>query len=445
VALGSHEIRCYTMLDVDKEVTNDTAYGQVTGVPVWEQMTDVPLGLNERLVKDGGALGFAADSNVYVLKGNNTVEFYMYNPRLDTWFERESIPSSSSGKRKKVKAGAQLEGDASGNLYAVKGNNTPEFWKYSVAGRVWTQKDDYPSGASNRKVKGGSGLAYVAQQNALYSCKGNNTLEFNCFDIANDTWLPKSPIPLGVSSRRRVKEGSAMAYDGAGTIYLLKGGTLEFYGYSIARDSWYPKKSIRYSMYSSKRRKMKKGASAAFDTQFKLLYALKGGKGGEFWFYDPARDTWVETASDSFPTPPGIKPPYAGADLCYGAGKIYALRGNKTDQFWRYNANFPLGYDTFRFGPQARAVSLPKLMLVATPNPFIGRTQLRYSLPATGHVRLELYDATGRLARVVEDDWQGMGEHVAELRSDGLAAGVYLLRFDTGSGAEARSVKLVVR
>jgi hypothetical protein len=60
-------------------------------------------------------------------------------------------------------------------------------------------------------------------------------------------------------------------------------------------------------------------------------------------------------------------------------------------------------------------------------------------------VRLELYDATGRLARVVQDDWQGRGEHVAVLKSDGLAAGVYVLRLDTGSAAATRSLKLVVR
>jgi hypothetical protein len=444
-ALGAHQIRCYTMLDVDKEVTNDTAYGQVTGVPIWERMPDMPLGLKEKTVRDGGALGFATDSNVYAFKGNNTVEFYEYNTRRDTWFERESIPASAGGRRKKVKAGAQLEGDTSGNLYAFKGNNAVEFWKYSVAGQAWTQKDDYPFGLSGRKVKGGSGLAYVAQQNALYSCKGNNTVEFNCFDVANDTWLLKSPVPLGLS-RRKAKYGTAMAYDGAGTIYLLKGGTYEFYGYSIARDSWFEKRPIRISLNSYKKRKMKKGASAAFDTKYNLFYTLKGGKCGEFWFYDPARDTWVETGPDSFPTPPGTKLPYAGADLCYGAGKIFALRGNKTNQFWRYNANFPLRYDTFGFGPQAQAASLPKLRLVAAPNPFIGRTQLRYSLPAAAHVRLELYDATGRLARVVQDDWQGRGEHVAVLKSDGLASGVYVarLRIQTEAGSSVASRKLLV-
>lgn len=447
-ALGTHEIRCYTMLDGDKEATNDTVSGEVTGVPVWERLADVPPGAKDKGVQAGGALAYVPDSLVYAFKGNNTNEFYVYNTYRDSWSERESIPTygKASGRRKKVKSGGQLAADTSGNVYAFKGNNTLELWEYSTSDRTWTEKQPYPTG-SGKRLKVGSDLVFVPQQNALYGCKSNGTYDFYSYDIANDVWLPKRSVPAGPTGRKKPREGTVMAYDGAGTIYLLKGGTCEFYAYSIERDSWYAEKPIPYSDFSSKRRKMKKGAAAAFDTQFSLLYVLKGGKSGEFWFYDPARDNWVDEGPDSFPTPSGNKRllPYAGADLCYGAGKLFALRGNKTNEFWRFNAGFPLRYDTLKFGPQAQAASLPKFRLVAAPNPFVGRTQLRYSLPAAGRVRLELYDATGRLARVVQDDWQGVGEHVAVLRSDGLAAGVYVLRLDAGPTGGTKGFKLVVR
>ena len=433
-ALGPNAVRCYTMLESDKELSNDTIHSTVTGVRAWERLPNIPVGLGNKGVKDGGALGFAADSNVYALKGNSRYEFYQYSTRLDTWFERESIPPGPA--RKKVKAGAQLEGDSSGNLYAIKGNNTLEFWKYSVAGRTWTQKQDYPTGAG-KKLKAGANLAFVAQRNAVYGCKGNSTLEFNCYDIATGTWLSKSPVPAGLSNRKP-KDGTVMAYDGVGTIYLLKGGTYEFYSYSIARDSWYAEKPIRNSANSNKKRKMKKGASGAFDTEFNRFYALKGGKSGEFWFFDVAHDTWVEPAADSFPTPPGTALPYAGADLCYGAGKIYALRGNRTFEFWRYNADFPLDYGGFEPGPQASAVPMSRLSLMVAPNPFASRTQFRYSLPAAGRVRLALYDATGRVARIVQDGWQERGEYVMALKSDGLAAGVYIARLNTQNEAGAQ-------
>ncbi len=442
-ASGTHQIQCYTMLDVDKELTNDTVYSLVAGVAAWERLADVPEGPRRRPVYYGGALAFVPDSLVFALKGNNRDEFYVYNTNQDSWSQRAPIPTYGAGSRKRVKHGAQLESDTSGNLYAFKGNNCLEFWRYSMDYWNWTPMRTYPRGGG-RKLKAGSNLVYVPQMNALYGSKGK-TYEFNCYDIATDSWLPKSPVPAGPSGRRKPKDGTVMAYDGVGTIYMLKGGTYEFYGYSIANDSWYEKKSIRNSGYAYRRRKMKKGAAAAFDTQFNLLYVLKGYKSGEFWFYDPARDTWAEPIVDSFPTPPRGRPPYAGAELCYGAGKLWALRGNKTRDFYRYNADFPLNYGTSRSGPQAGTTSLPRLKLAAAPNPFVGRSQLRYSLPAAGLVRLELYDATGRLARVVQDGRQDMGEHVAVLDADGLAAGVYLLRLATGTGAETRTVKLVVR
>jgi YVTN family beta-propeller protein len=39
----------------------------------------------------------------------------------------------------------------------------------------------------------------------------------------------------------------------------------------------------------------------------------------------------------------------------------------------------------------------------AAPNPFLGRTQLRFTLPSPGHVRLTLYDPRGREVRVLAD------------------------------------------
>jgi hypothetical protein len=438
-AIGTHHVECYTMLEVDKEHTNDTVYAPATAVTAWERLPDVPPGSRRKTVMMGGSLGFVSDSLVLALKGNNTDELYLYNANGGSWSQGTPIPG-----RKRIKAGAQLAGDASGNAYAIKGNNSVEFWQYSVIGRTWTQKQDYPMVSGNKKLKAGSNLVYVPQLNALYGNKGM-TYEFHAYDVATNTWAQKRSVPTGPTGRRKPKDGTVMAYDGTGTIYLLKGGTYEFYGYSIAGDSWYEKKSIPNPVYTSRVRRMKKGAAAAFDTQYNLLYVLKGGKGGEFWFYDPARDTWVEPLDDSFPTPPRGRQPYTGADLCYGGGKLYALRGNKTNEFWRYNTNFPLGYTAAQPGTQSEMASITHLRLAAAPNPFVGRTRLHYLLPAAGRVRLMLYDASGRLVRVVSQGRQDIGPHTATLDADGLAAGVYLLRLDTGSSADARSVKLVVR
>jgi hypothetical protein len=426
-ALGSHPVTCYTMLGADKNPANDTAYAQVTAVTVWEQLAVLPPGPKNAGVKDGGALAFVPDSLVFAFKGNNTTEFYAFNTRTREWVTKDTIPAvSRSGRKKRVKSGGRLAADTLGHVFATKGNNTFEFWRYTAPSDSWKQMDDVPYGGANKKVKSGTGLAYVPWKNSLYLVKGNNTLEFYVFDVTNDTWLPRSSVPLG-SANKKAKDGSVMAYDGSSTIYFLKGNTYEFWSYNVATDTWTRRRDLRNSYLSTKKRKMKKGAGMAFDPEYNRVYVTKGYKLTEFWYYDVGPDSWVET-TDNFPVPPAGKPPYAGSDLCYGAGKIYALKGNKTNEFYRYNANFPYNPLKDDEGQQASALVSFKLNLTIAPNPFLAHTALRYALPQAGRVRLVLYDVTGRLARTVVDDWQARGEYSATLRSDGLAAGIYIAK-----------------
>jgi len=426
-ALGSHPVTCYTMLDVDKDATNDTAHAQVTAVTVWEPLASIPLGPKSAGVKDGGALAFVPDSLVFAFKGNNTAEFYAFNTRTRAWVTKDSIPPiGTSGRKKRVKSGGRLAADTLGHVFATKGNNSVEFWRYTVPSDSWKQLADVPYGGLNKKVKAGTGLAYVPRKNGLYLVKGNNTLEFYVFDVASGVWQPRSSVPVGTANKK-VKDGSVMAYDGNNTIYFLKGNTYEFWSYNVLTDTWQRRRDLRNSYLSTKKRKMKKGAGMAFDTEYNRVYVTKGYKLNEFWYYDVGRDSWVETP-DVFPVPPGGKPPYAGSDLCYGAGKIYALNGNKTNLFYRYNANFPYNPLKDDGGQQANDLVSYKLNFTIAPNPFLAHTALRYTLPQAGRVRLVLYDVTGRVARTVVNDWQARGEHVANLRSDGLAAGVYIAK-----------------
>ncbi|MGB2884262.1 MAG: FlgD immunoglobulin-like domain containing protein, partial [Dehalococcoidia bacterium] len=68
------------------------------------------------------------------------------------------------------------------------------------------------------------------------------------------------------------------------------------------------------------------------------------------------------------------------------------------------------------------------------PNPFTSATSIRYNLPAGGgHVRLEIYDVTGRLVSTLVDDVREGGAHSVEWsgRNDAgrdLPAGIYFQR-----------------
>ncbi len=438
--VGTFAVSCFTVLSTDKEPGNDTARGSVTGVEVWEFLAGMPAGPKNRGVKDGGALT-AVDSFVFALKGNNSVEFYRYNINQQTWVEVDSMPPlGSTGSKKRVKAGGSLTADSSGYVYALKGNNTAEFFRYSVSGDTWRSLAEFPTG-SGRRVKGGGGLAYVPALHRIYAVKGNNTLEFAWYDIAAGTWHMAAPIPAG-DRNKKAKDGTVLASDGVNTCYLLKGGTNEFFAYDIAANQWRPLKPIPNSYIYAKKRKMKKGGAGAFDYRYNRFYAMKGGKTCEFWYYDPGQDSWV-SVDDSFPRPLGTKPPYNGASLCYGSGKIYALRGNKTLDFLRYNADLPLEPGG---GVQAGPAALRRLDFTVWPNPVFNQAALQVELPVPARVKLALYDVSGRQAAVVFDGAAAPGRHSFQLDARGLAGGVYLLRLsaETGTASIETGRKLMV-
>jgi alpha-amylase len=81
------------------------------------------------------------------------------------------------------------------------------------------------------------------------------------------------------------------------------------------------------------------------------------------------------------------------------------------------------------------------------PNPFARSTMIRYSLPERAHVRLGIYDVTGREVAMLRDAEQGRGLHdvrwdASDRTGRDLAAGVYLVYLD--AGGETRTSKLML-
>jgi hypothetical protein len=77
------------------------------------------------------------------------------------------------------------------------------------------------------------------------------------------------------------------------------------------------------------------------------------------------------------------------------------------------------------------------------PNPCNPNSTLRYSLPARGHVRLEVRDILGRQVAVLFDGIQEAGAHLARFDGAGLATGVYLCRLHAGGAARTERLLLM--
>jgi hypothetical protein len=71
-------------------------------------------------------------------------------------------------------------------------------------------------------------------------------------------------------------------------------------------------------------------------------------------------------------------------------------------------------------------------LLPIRPNPFNGEAIVRYSLPKSGAVRLEVYDLRGRRVRTVANGNQTAGWHTLTFSGSDLAGGIYMVRLTAG-------------
>jgi N-acetylneuraminic acid mutarotase len=204
----------------------------------WTQKTNVPTGPSHKKVKQGAALAWATTSGVgyaYLLKGSRN-EFFKYDPETNTWKQLLDAPIGASNHIK-WDAGSWLVGDAdAGNkLYAFKGKYH-EFYAYDTDADTWTRPltpMPIPGTAGHKKAKDGSCAAWF--NGKIYAFKGGNTTEFWRYFPHGDTWKKLDDIPLmGMTgARKKVKAGGALAsFPGMG-LFAFKGNkSLEFWNYT---------------------------------------------------------------------------------------------------------------------------------------------------------------------------------------------------------------------
>lgn len=70
------------------------------------------------------------------------------------------------------------------------------------------------------------------------------------------------------------------------------------------------------------------------------------------------------------------------------------------------------------------------------PNPFHESTTIKYALPATQHVRLDVYDLLGRRVRTLVNQLQFSGLHRERFDASNLASGTYYYRIKTSSSTD---------
>jgi hypothetical protein len=82
-------------------------------------------------------------------------------------------------------------------------------------------------------------------------------------------------------------------------------------------------------------------------------------------------------------------------------------------------------------------------MLQSYPNPFNPSTTIKYSIPQSSHVRLEVFDLLGSRVAILIDKIQEAGTHQETWTPDNLASGVYLYKIEAGNYVDIKKMTLL--
>uniref|UniRef100_A0A7C3Z3P0 T9SS type A sorting domain-containing protein n=1 Tax=candidate division WOR-3 bacterium TaxID=2052148 RepID=A0A7C3Z3P0_UNCW3 len=394
------------------------------GYVPWQKMGDITGQPSNKKVKGGGGIT-AMGEDVYLILGNNTLDFMKYNISNNSWSPAGSVPGGD--RNKKVKKGAYIVDDEN-EVYLFKGGGTNEFYKYDPSLNSWSRLNEP---GFIKGMKGGFACYVRYNGNFIYAGSGANNNEWKRFNIGTGNWEGAIPPTLPVE---KAKVGSGLTYDGTSKIYFLwSGGKKNYFYYcdlSQETPEWRNLESLPLSKPGGRKKKVKEGG--AIDWFEGKVYAVKGGNTKEFWVYFPEGDSWHYIGEVGDATTKGIK---CGRSLTASdfAGGIFCLIGNNTNEFWFYT---PSDLRAKSLGPATIGnLASERIGLRIMPNPTKGLTKVYYNLPTKEEATLRLYNSVGSLVYSAKGD-NGF------FTIKKLPAGIYLLRFEAKGFKEER--KLVV-
>jgi len=450
--VGAHAVTAFADYTGDINRHNDTLKATVF-VPAppppppggWAARTPMPSGA--KAIKDGGWLAHDGGTHlIYASRGTKQPDFFSYNPANDSWKPLAPWQPGVEGKLPQKGSAACADGD--GIIYATKGNNTLGFWAYNAGINVWTQKKDIPLGLSNKRVKGGTDLVFVAGKghdtDYVYLLKGYKN-EFYRYNTATDSWQTMTSAPVG--GKEKWDKGSWLVEKKAPgpppkpyTIYAHKAKYHEFYAYNTANDSWSPALQPMPTAGSAGNKKSKDGSCAALLDD--SIYALKGGNTREFWRYSILDNAWAER--ETIPTGPFKKKVKAGSDIVTVGDVLYATKGNKSNELWMYTPSAYLFEPPRHDGVLAKATGSRVSRVEVSPNPLTsGFVTVHFTRPlesSNPRILLSIYNVAGQWIAAQTFVTGRSGVLSLDLRH--LSNGVYLLEFSSGGFAVAQ--KLIV-
>lgn len=278
-------------------------------------------------------------------------------------------------------------------------------------------------------------MVYVSEYGVgyVYFLKGYKQ-DFMRFNTLTRTWENMPDAPAG--ARAKWDKGSWLVYDGGGAIYAHKAKYHELWTFDLTSHQWgarLPGMPFQSGKTGKSKKSQNGGAACWFNNR---IYALKGNNTCEFWMYDPGTQIWTEL--DPMPevgTTGKRKRVKGGGDIVSLLGALWALKGNKTAEFWRYGFT-SIGEDA-RLLP--RAMGYDEAKAKTTELAVTSRT-ISYTLSRSGFVRLTIYDQMGRKQWEAIPGFQLAGEHRVNFGKNELTTGIYFVRLEVANSGKINQV-----
>jgi hypothetical protein len=89
------------------------------------------------------------------------------------------------------------------------------------------------------------------------------------------------------------------------------------------------------------------------------------------------------------------------------------------------------------------AIPAEYILMQNYPNPFNPATTIRFALPRSGYVKLEIFNMLGEQMRVLSDGLREAGHHSIVFEAKGLPSGLYFYRLHAGDFVEMRKLLLL--
>lgn len=360
----------------------------------------------------GGVVTFSNDTVGYAITGtyrDDTTHQYVYpnqlwqyNPKSDRWVRLRDFPGASS-------AGGIAFAIGSKAYYGLAGSpiKMQDFWEYDFLTDTWSQKDSFGGGDRGGAIAfsvGGKGYAGLGLKDSPGFRK-----DMWEYDPGLGHWTQKADYPgVGtiVNTAFVIRD---TAYVGMGQ-YLPASLQKDFWRYEASSDTW--TRRADFPGVNS--------INAASFVKNGKAYLCTGADSGavthrDVWEYDPIADSWQLVDSFTGPSRSAGLGMTIGSRSFMGTGYTGPPGYHWLKDFWEFA---PDTTHTGTIETQASSLSI-------SPNPTSGILHLNNSVET-----ISVTDMTGRPYEVPHTD--------REIDVSALAAGVYVLRMQSGEGGMVR-------